>query len=287
MQAAHLSQRQFRSPQVRAELNDLLSNLPRAADATLIADVIAECATPGETLIVGVTGSVASGKTTFCSGVADRLRSTMRVEIVSTDGFLLPNAELEQRGLMLRKGYPDSYDVNLMSGVLQRVRWGPVRAPGYSHTTCDRAAELDRTIDRPDIVLVEGLGLSPTGKPRDPSTFLDLLIYIDAGEQDLETWFVRRFMNLWREADSNPASFYARFRTLSESQADTFARQVWAGIKPAEPARVYFAGKATGGPADLQVCQSRDAPRHACLPRQCVTCRAIARHGGSLYHFFQ
>lgn len=230
MQATHLSQRQFRSPQVHAELTDLLSNLPRAADTTLIADVLAECATPGETLIVGVTGSVPSGKTTFCSGVADRLRSTMRVEIVSTDGFLLPNAELEQRGLMLRKGYPDSYDVNLMSGVLQHVRWGPVRAPGYSHTTYDRTAELDRTIDRPDIVLVEGLGLSPTGKPRDPSAFLDLLIYIDAGEQDLETWFVRRFMNLWREADSNPASFYARFRTLSESQADTFARQVWAGI---------------------------------------------------------
>lgn len=230
MQAMHLSQRQFRSPQVCSELNDLLSELPRAADATLIADVLAECATPGETLIVGVTGSVASGKTTFCTAVADRLRSTMRVEVVSTDGFLLPNSELTQRGLILRKGYPESYDVNLMSGVLQRARWGPVRTPGYSHTTYDRAAELDRTIDRPDIVLVEGLGLSPTGKPRDPSAFLDLLIYIDASEQDLEAWFVRRFMNLWREAETNPHSFYARFRSMTENEADAFARQVWAGI---------------------------------------------------------
>ena len=230
MQARQISSRQFRSPQVHAELNDLLSDLPKAADATLIADVLAECATPGETLVVGVTGSVASGKTTFCTSIADHLRSTMRVEIVSTDGFLLPNSELADRGLLLRKGYPESYNLNLLSGALQRARWGPVRAPGYSHTTYDRAAELDRTIDRPDIVLVEGLGLSPTGKQRDPSAFLDLLIYIDASEQDLEAWFVRRFMNLWRDAETNGSSFYARFRTMSETEADGFAHQVWAGI---------------------------------------------------------
>lgn len=230
MQARQISPRQFRSPQVYSELNDLLSDLPKAADTALIADVLAECSTPGETLIVGVTGSVASGKTTFCTSIADHLRSTMRVEVVSTDGFLLPNAELEQRGLVLRKGYPESYDASLLSGALQRARWGAIRVPGYSHTTYDRAAELDRTIDRPDILLVEGLGLSPTGKQRDPSAFLDLLIYIDANEQDLETWFVRRFMGLWREAETNPASFYARFRSMTETEADSFARQVWAGI---------------------------------------------------------
>lgn len=230
MKAIHASQRQFRSPHVYAELNDLLANLPKAADAALIGDVLAECATPGETLIVGVTGSVASGKTTLCSAIEDHLRSTMRVELISTDGFLLPNSELAQRGLMLRKGYPESYDLNLMSGVLQRVRWGPVRAPGYSHTTYDRAAEFDRTIDRPDIVLVEGLGLSPTGRPRDPSAFLDLLIYIEASEQDLEIWFADRFMKFWREAESNPGSFYARFRNMTEEEANRFARQVWAGI---------------------------------------------------------
>ncbi len=230
MQATHLAQRQFRSPHVYTELNDLLSDLPKAADSALIGDVLAECATPGETLIIGVTGSVASGKSTFCSAIVDHLRSTMRVEIVSTDGFLLPNSELADRGLLLRKGYPESYDANLMSGALQRARWGAVRIPGYSHTTYDRAAELDRTIDRPDILLVEGLGLSPTGKQRDPSAFLDLLIYIDAAERDLEDWFVRRFMGLWREAETNPKSFYAQFRTMTETEADAFARQVWAGI---------------------------------------------------------
>jgi type I pantothenate kinase len=230
MPATQLSSRQFRSPQIYTELNDLLSNLPKTADAALIADVLAECATPSETLIVGITGSVAAGKSTFCASIADHLRSTMRVEIVSTDGFLLSNAELAERGLLLRKGYPESYDANLLSGALQRARWGAVCAPGYSHTTYDRAADLDRTIDRPDILLVEGLGLSPTGKQRDPSAFLDLLIYIDAKEQDLETWFVRRFMSLWSEAETNPGSFYARFRTMTKTEADAFARQIWAGI---------------------------------------------------------
>lgn len=230
MEARTPSTRQFRSPHAYAELHDLLRDLPKAADPELIADVLAECATPGDTLIVGVTGSVASGKSTFCAAVADQLRSTMRVEIVSTDGFLLPNAVLAERGLLLQKGYPESYDVNLLSGALQRVRWGAVQIPGYSHATYDRAPELERTINRPDIVLLEGLGLSPTGKQRDPSALLDLLIYIDASEQNLEKWFVHRFLALWRDAENNPGSFYARFRSMSEAEADALARHVWAGV---------------------------------------------------------
>lgn len=263
MEVRTAATRHFRSPHTQAELNELLRDLPKATDPELVADVLAECATPGDTLIVGVTGAVAAGKSTFCTSVANHLRSTMRVEIVSTDGFLLPNAELMQRGLLMQKGYPETYDTNLLSGALQRVRWGLVQIPGYSHTTYDRAPELDRTINRPDIVLVEGLGLSPTGRPRDPSALLDLLIYIDASEQDLEAWFVRRFLGLWREAEGNPGSFYARFRNLSETEADAFARQVWAGInlpnlrEHIAPARLH---------ADLVISKSADHAMKLSMP---------------------
>lgn len=222
--------RTLRSARAFADLQDLLRDLPKPVDLTLIAEILAECATPGETLVIGVTGSVAAGKTRFCSGIANHLRSTMQVEIASTDGFLLSNAALSERGLLKRKGYPESYDADLLSGALQRARWGPVRIPGYSHTTYDRAAELDRDIDRPDILIVEGLGLSPSGGQRDPAALLDLLIYLDASEDDLEAWFVRRFLKFWREAESNPTSFYARFRNLSPDAAEAFARQVWSDI---------------------------------------------------------
>ena len=195
-----------------------------------IAELIAECAVPGETFIVGVTGSVAVGKTTFCNAIAGHLRSTQQIEIVSTDGFLLSNDALNARGLSMRKGYPESYDRGLMSGVLQRLRWGPVRIPGYSHRTYDLAPELDRTIFRPDIVLVEGLGIGPGIDGRDLSSHMDMLVYLDASEQDLETWFVERFLALWKAAESDPRSFYARFRSLSEDEADAFARSVWTQI---------------------------------------------------------
>ncbi len=220
----------FRRASTYAGLNDLLHGLPKAVDAALLADVLAECATPGDTLIVGVTGSVAAGKTTLCSAIASHLRSTMRVETISTDGFLYSNDALAQKGLSLRKGYPDSYDTALLSGALQRARWGPVRIPGYSHATYDLAPELDCTIDRPDILIVEGLGLSTGPKQRDPSALLDLLVYVDASEQDLETWFAERFMRFWREAEANPNSFYARFRSMNDVEAEAFARTVWSGI---------------------------------------------------------
>lgn len=230
MEVRTTSTRYSRSPYPHRDLQALLKDLPRPVDDALIADVLAECTTPGETLIVGVTGSVAVGKSTLCAAIAGKLRSTMRVEIVSTDGFLFPNSVLTERGLLTRKGYPESYNMELLSGVLQRVRLGPVIVPGYSHTIYDRASDLDRVIDRPDILIVEGLGLSPTGKQRDAGALLDLLIYIDASEEFLEEWFVRRFMAFWREAENNPTSFYTRFRTMTSEAAEAFARQVWTSI---------------------------------------------------------
>ena len=203
---------------------------PSQIDTITIAELLAASAIPGETLIVGVTGSVAAGKTTLCNAVARHLQSTLRIETVSTDGFLLSNETLAARDLSMRKGYPETYDLNRMSGALQRVRLGPVCFPGYSHRTYDVAPELDRTLSRPDILLVEGLGLSPTPGGRNPRALLDMLIYVDASENDLETWFVDRFLQLWRAADGDEASFYFRFRSLDEKQTEAFARTVWTQI---------------------------------------------------------
>lgn len=178
-------------------------------------------ARPGQVLVVGLTGSVAAGKTTLArSLIADLV--PLRVETVSTDGFLLPNAVLAERGLSLRKGFPESYDVERLATALRTVRTGPAVFPGYSHVTYDIDAGLARTLERPDILLLEGLGLGGAD--------LDLLIYLDAEEADLEAWFLERFLVFWRAAEQDPASFYAQFRTMDEEQAVQFARGVWAGI---------------------------------------------------------
>jgi len=178
-------------------------------------------ARPGEVLVVGLTGSVASGKTTLARALVEVL-APLRVETVSTDGFLLPNAVLAERGLSLRKGFPESYDVEGLSAALSAVRSGPAVFPGYSHVTYDIDLSLARTLETPDILLLEGLGLG--------GAELDLLIYLDAQESDLEAWFLERFMVFWRAAEHDPASFYAQFRTMDEPQAIQFAKGVWAGI---------------------------------------------------------
>lgn len=203
---------------------------PVPIDAAALAELIARSAEPGETLIIGVTGSVAAGKTALCASITGHLSPSLRIETISTDGFLMPNLALEKLGLSLRKGFPETYDTALMSGTLQRIRLGAVCVPGYCHRLYDRAPELDRTINRPDIVLVEGLGLSSGPAERTPAALVDVLIYIDASEEDLETWFLRRFMGFWHDAETDAASFYTRFRTMTEADAENFARAVWAGI---------------------------------------------------------
>lgn len=230
MDLSRVSYRPFRSPDGNVDLRSLLRDLPRPADAARVADVLAECATPGSTLIVGIAGSPAAGKTTLSTGIANSLRSTMHVEVIATDGFLYPNDVLTARGLLMRKGFPETYDLAMLSGVLQRVRWGPVRVPGYSHVIYDRVADLSRTIDRPDILLVEGLGFSTHANQRSSAALLDLLLYVDASEDDLEAWYVARFLKFWREAETNPDSFYTRFRDLDEAGVEALARQVWTNI---------------------------------------------------------
>jgi type I pantothenate kinase len=177
-------------------------------------------------LVVGITGSVAAGKTTLARQVAGVLPGS--VEIVSTDGFLKPNAVLEAEGLMLRKGFPESFDAAAMAAALAGLKSGPVTVPAYSHATYDVDPTAARVVAGADIVLVEGLGLAPDAQGRRPP--LDLLVYIDAEEADIIAWFVARFMGLWRAAADDPASFYARFRHMSEAEAQAFALSVWQTI---------------------------------------------------------
>ncbi|MCF8506514.1 MAG: hypothetical protein K9G59_16520 [Caulobacter sp.] len=183
---------------------------------------IADRASPGAVLVVGVTGSVAAGKSTLCAALKAALEPPLRVEVVSTDGFLFPNAVLTGRGVLMRKGYPETYDVEGLAAVLEGVRAGPVTVPGYSHIIYDIDPALSRAVAPPDILIVEGLGLTP--RPEG----LDLLVYIDAAEADLEDWFAARFMDFWRAAESDPTSFYARFRAMTAPEAEAFARSmVW------------------------------------------------------------
>jgi type I pantothenate kinase len=191
---------------------------------TQIAQRLLEQAPPAGPFLIGLTGSVASGKSTLALALKDQLSFERQVDHVSTDGFLLPNSVLTERGLALRKGFPESYDQAGLARALSAIRRGSTIFPGYSHVTYDVDPALSRTLDPPDILILEGLGLPPSGAR------LDILIYLDAAEADLERWFLDRFMVLWRAAETDPTSFYAQFRTMDEVQAAAFARSVWAGI---------------------------------------------------------
>jgi type I pantothenate kinase len=187
-----------------------------------LAQRIADRASPGEVLVVGVTGSVAAGKSTLCAALRAALEPDLQVEVISTDGFLFSNAVLSERGVLMRKGYPETYDVEGLAAALEGVRAGPVTVPGYSHVIYDIDPALSRDVAAPDILIVEGLGLTP--RPRG----LDLLVYIDADEAHLEDWFAARFMDFWRAAETDPTSFYARFRAMTAPEAEAFARSmVW------------------------------------------------------------
>ncbi len=196
-----------------------------------IGALLAARSDPGDVMIAGITGSVASGKSTLASQIAEALSGAMRVEVVSTDGFLLPNAELDSRGLTMRKGFPESYDIDRLTRTLDAARRGAIKVPGYSHARYDVDEGLGRIVDRPDLLLVEGLGFAPISDDYRALQALDALVYVDATEEDLEHWFLERFMRLWQAAADDPDSFYARFRGMSEAEARGFARTVvWRGI---------------------------------------------------------
>ncbi len=176
--------------------------------------------------VIGLTGGVASGKSTLAAALAKEIAawpSHPTVEIVSTDGFLRANAELDAAGLTRRKGFPETYDHLAMRAALAAIREGAAVFPGYSHLTYDIDPSLARTLARPDVLIVEGLGLSQAAG-------VDVLVYLDAEEGDLETWYVRRFLEFWRAGSGDPASFYARFAHLDAAGAADLAEAVWAAI---------------------------------------------------------
>jgi type I pantothenate kinase len=175
--------------------------------------------------IIGLTGSVASGKSTLAGALKTwfERQGDSAVELASTDGFLLANAELEARGLLPRKGYPESYDIESLRRTLADARAGAVTLPGYSHAIYDVDLALARRIEGPGVLIVEGLSLHHAwaGPP-----LIDCLLYLDADEADLEAWYVERFVQLWAAAEHDPASFYARFRAMDEPALRAFAADV-------------------------------------------------------------
>jgi type I pantothenate kinase len=192
--------------------------------------------------LIGVAGSVAVGKSTTARVLRQLLTrwpNTPKVDLITTDGFLFPNAVLRASGLMERKGFPESYDMPTLLRFLTDIKAGKrgVEAPVYSHLVYDIVPGQSVTIDRPDILIVEGLNvLQPARLPRDGkdipfvSDFFDFSVYLDAHEMVLRRWYVERFMTLRETAFRDPKSFFRRYADLSESEALETAHGLWSRI---------------------------------------------------------
>ncbi|HXH33446.1 MAG TPA: type I pantothenate kinase [Plantibacter sp.] len=188
--------------------------------------------------VIGVAGSVAVGKSTIARLLRELLSrwpDTPRVELVTTDGFLYPNAELERRGIMDRKGFPESYDRRSLLRFITEVKSGAaeVRAPFYSHLRYDIIPTAQVVVRRPDVLIVEGLNVlqpAATASGLAISDLFDFSIYVDARTRDIESWYVDRFMALKRGAFSNPNSFFNVFADLSDEEAADQARGFWRSI---------------------------------------------------------
>lgn len=194
--------------------------------------------------VIGVAGSVAGGKSTtsrVLKALLARWPDHPTVDLVTTDGFLHPNRVLEERGIMHRKGFPESYDVRRLIQFLAAVKSGAdqASAPVYSHLVYDIVPGGELVVRRPDILIVEGLNIlqtgpaSPEGRPPRVfvSDFIDFSIYIDASESLLEDWYIRRFQRLRETAFRDPSSFFHRYAVgMSDEGALEFARDVWTSI---------------------------------------------------------
>jgi type I pantothenate kinase len=192
--------------------------------------------------VIGIAGSVAVGKSTFARilrALLSRWPVSPRVDLVTTDGFLLPNHELERAGLMERKGFPESYDVRRLVQFMADIKAGVgvAHAPVYSHQAYDIVPGEFQIVDRPDILLVEGLnvlqtGDGGTGRPARVfvSDFFDFSIYIDADEVDIEAWYVERFRMLRETVFRQETAYFHRFAHLSDRDAQVTARGIWRTI---------------------------------------------------------
>jgi len=191
--------------------------------------------------VIGIAGSVAVGKSTtarLLRALLARWPDHPRVDLVTTDGFLLPNAVLQERGLMRRKGFPESYDVRRLVQFVSDIKSGlpQVSAPVYSHTRYDIVPGEAHVVRQPDILILEGLNVLQSNSPRRStqqvfvSDFFDFSIYVDADEADIESWYVERFMTLRETIFRDPASYFTHYAGLAPDEARDVARGIWASI---------------------------------------------------------
>ncbi len=189
--------------------------------------------------VISIAGSVAVGKSTtarILQALLDRWPEHPRVELVTTDGFLYPNAELEARGLMKKKGFPQSYDMRRLVNFVADIKAGSevVHAPVYSHHIYDIVPDGEKPVQQPDILILEGLNVLQSGMdyPHDPhhvfvSDFVDFSIYVDAETPLLKQWYVERFLRFRKGAFADPSSYFHHYSVLTEQESIAIAGQIW------------------------------------------------------------
>ena len=192
--------------------------------------------------VIAVAGSVAVGKSTTARLLRElmaRWPDTPRVQLVTTDGFLYPNAELEKRGIMHRKGFPESYDRRRLLRFVSDVKAGVERteAPVYSHLTYDIVEDESVVVERPDVLILEGLNVLQPSRPRRDgrmglavSDFFDFSVYVDARGEDVQRWYIERFLQLRLTAFNDPRSYFRRYADLTDEEARETAERIWRSI---------------------------------------------------------